>query len=84
MSLALGAIIAGADDGNAMASFGRAKREWFETFLDLKNGIPSQDTFRRFFSILSPKTFPDFFTAWVKDRAGSVEGVIAIDGKTVR
>ncbi|MEE8057651.1 MAG: ISAs1 family transposase [Pseudomonadales bacterium] len=84
MAIAICAIIAGADDWNAIASFGEAKRAWFETFPDLKNGIPSHDTFRRFFSILSAKTFQGFFTGWVKDIAGLVEGVIAIDGKTVR
>ena len=74
MAIAICAIIAGADDWNAIASFGKAKKEWFDTFLDLKNGIPSHDTFRRLFSILSPKTFQDFFTGWVKDIAGLVEG----------
>jgi len=84
MAIAICAIIAGADDWNTIELFGKNKRAWFERFLDLKSGIPSHDTFRRFFSILSPNTFQDFFASWVKDIAGQVKGVIAIDGKTAR
>ncbi len=84
MAIAISAIIAGAEDWNSIVSFGKAKKDWFDTFLDLKNGIPSHDTFRRFFSILSADAFEEFFTNWVKDIAGIVKGVIAIDGKTVR
>jgi len=84
MVITICAIIAGADDWNAIETFGNAKKHWFETFLELNNGIPSHDTFRRFFSLLSATTFQDFFTDWIKDVAERVEGVIAIDGKTLR
>ena len=77
-------IIAGADDWNAIAAFGRAKKEWFGSFLNLSNGVPSHDTFHRLFSVLAAETFQAFFTDWVKDVSGLVEGVVAIDGKTVR
>src|SRR2546426_2819121 len=32
---------------NDMEEFGQAKYEWFKTFLTLRNGIPSHDTFNR-------------------------------------
>ncbi len=38
------AVICGADSFVEMEEFGTAKRAWFETFLDLPNGIPSHDT----------------------------------------
>lgn len=84
IAIAISAILCGADDWNAIESFGRAKADWFETFLELPYGIPSHDTFRRLFSMLSPQAFQDCFTQWVRDVAGLIEGVIAIDGKTVR
>ena len=84
IAIAICAVICGADDWYAIEAFGKAKQQWFETFLELPNGIPSHDTFRRLFSILSPKAFQDFFTQWVRDVADVVDGVIAVDGKTLR
>ena len=69
MTITLCAVLCGAEDWNAIESFGKAKKTWFETFLDLPNGIPPHDTFNRFFSILSPKVFQTFFLNWVKDVA---------------
>ncbi|MEJ2418662.1 MAG: transposase family protein, partial [Exilibacterium sp.] len=54
MAIAICTAIAGADDWNAIVSFGKEKREWFETFLDIKNGIPSHPIFRRFYFRLFP------------------------------
>ena len=78
------AILCGADDWNSIARFGVSKKNWLLEFLELPNGIPSHDTFRRLFSILSPDAFRNFFSDWVRDIAGVVNGVIAIDGKTLR
>ena len=54
------------------------------TFLELPNGIPSHDTFNRIFSLIDPEQFHKAFTDWVKAVTEKVEGVVAIDGKTVR
>jgi len=43
--IAICAIICGADSWVAVAEFGKAKEQWFRTFLELPNGIPSHDTF---------------------------------------
>ncbi|MCA1667304.1 MAG: transposase family protein [Thermomicrobia bacterium] len=45
LTIALCAIISGADAWVATDEYGKAKREWFATFLTLPNGIPSHDTF---------------------------------------
>ena len=58
------AILCGADDWNSIAGFGTSKKDWFLEFIELPNGIPSHDTFRRLFSILSPDVFRDFFSGW--------------------
>ena len=61
MVITVCAVIGGANDWNAIETFGKAKITWLLTFLELPDGIPSHDTFRRVFSILSPDIFQDCF-----------------------
>ena len=55
LTIALCAVISGADSFDDIERYGKAKKAWLGTFLDLKNGIPSHDTFNRVFSRLNPK-----------------------------
>ncbi len=65
--------------------FGHAKRAWFETFLDLPNGIPSHDTFGRVFARLDPERFQACFLTWVQAITTVLPTQqIAIDGKMAR
>ena len=65
--------------------FGRSKEEWFRSFLDLPNGIPSHDTFGDVFSRLDPEQFQSCFVEWTQAVAALLPGeVVAIGGKTVR
>ena len=82
--IAITSILCGADDWNSIEGFGKAKEEWFRKFLQLPSGIPSHDTFRRVFAKISPSAFQECFIDWVRAVAGTIEGVIAIDGKTLR
>lgn len=41
--IAICAMICSADGWEDIEEFGLAKQEWFETFLELPNGIPSHD-----------------------------------------
>ncbi|MCI0554070.1 MAG: ISAs1 family transposase [Anaerolineae bacterium] len=83
--LAICAIVAGADNWEDVADFGQAKQAWFETFLELPNGIPSHDTFNRVFARLDPQAFQDSFLQWMKAVSKLIGGqVIAIDGKILR
>ncbi len=85
LTIALCAIISGADEWVAMEAYGNAKREWFDTFLTLPSGIPSHDTFGRVFAALDPDQFQACFLAWVQSTVALTEGaVVACDGKTVR
>jgi DDE family transposase len=47
ITIALCGVICGADTWVDIEEFGKAKRAWLETFLELPNGIPSHDTFGR-------------------------------------
>jgi hypothetical protein len=55
--IAICAAICGALNWVEIEDFGKAKKEWFSTFLNLKHGIPSHDTFRRVFILLDPDKF---------------------------
>lgn len=79
------AVICGLDEWDTIADYGRAKRPWLETFLELPNGIPSHDTFSRVFSMIDPDAFGACFVSWVSSMATRVDGrVVPIDGKTLR
>jgi hypothetical protein len=71
-----------------MEEFGISRRKWLEQFLELPNGIPSHDTFRRVFTILDPDVFLEAFALWTRSvwkSLGKKDGeVIAIDGKALR
>ena len=83
--IAILAMICGAEHFTEMEEFGIAKKEWLKTFLELKNGIPSHDTFARVFARLNPLEFEKRFADWVQAVQTATDGeVVAIDGKTAR
>ena len=85
VTIAICGTICGADSWVDIELFGQCKEEWFRTFLDLPNGIPSHDTFGDVFARLDPEQFQHCFIQWVQAVAQLTQGeVVAIDGKTVR
>jgi len=83
--IAICAVIAGADNWEDIEEFGKVRLEWFKTFLELPNGIPSHDTFNRVFARLDPEQFQASFLSWMRAVSQILGGqVIAIDGKVVR
>ena len=83
--IAVCAAICGADGWVEVAEFGKAKRTWLQTFLELPNGIPSHDTFGRVFIHLDPDEFEAAFVSWMQAVSQYTHGqVIAIDGKRLR
>jgi predicted transposase YbfD/YdcC len=78
-------FLCGGETFNDMEDFGKAKEEWFKTFLELPDGIPSHDTFNRLFAALNPETFLDCFLSWTQSLRQTVaQEIVAIDGKALR
>lgn len=83
--IAICAVICGADTWVDVEEFGNAKIDWFRTFLELPNGIPSHDTFGRVFALLDPDQFRCGFVSWVQGISQITDGeIVALDGKRLR
>ena len=77
-------LLSGGETCADMALFGRSKEEFFRQFLRLEHGIPSHDTFSRVFRLLDPERFHGWFLGFMRRFAEGCQGVVAIDGKTLR
>ncbi len=85
MVIAVCCLLCAGEGFNDMADFGKAKEEWFKTFLKLRNGIPSHDTFNRVFSAIDPKAFLECFLNWTQSlRQVIPQEIVALDGKALR
>lgn len=85
LMIAIVAVLCGADDWNMIEEFGKKKQNWLQSFLGLRNGIPSDDTFNRVFSMIDPQKFSKCFINWTNSICKLTDGeVISIDGKALK
>jgi predicted transposase YbfD/YdcC len=89
--IAMMAVLAGAGGPTAIAKWAALKAEFLLQVLQLPNGIPRKDVFRRVLSTLQPGAFQACFAQWLQSlRAKAAEAtgvdkpVLAVDGKTAR
>ena len=85
ITIAILAVLSGANGFVGIQTYGKAKQAWLETFLDLPHGIPSHDTFGRVFAVLDPIELQNSFLGWI----GSITEklgleLIHVDGKTTK
>ena len=78
-------MLCGAETFIDFEEFGKAKKDWLETFLALPNRIPSHDTFGRIFAMIDPNQFCECFRNWTQRLRTAINGeIVSIDGKTLR
>jgi predicted transposase YbfD/YdcC len=89
--IALMAVLAGADGPTAIAKWAALKEEFLLEALDLPNGIPRKDVFRRVLMLIKPSAFQVCFANWLQslrataaEAAGVTQPILAVDGKTAR
>jgi predicted transposase YbfD/YdcC len=89
--IALMAVLAGAAGPTAIAKWAALKKEFLLGALDLPNGIPRKDVFRRVLMTLKPGAFQACFVGWLQslraaaaEATGVTQPVLAVDGKTAR
>jgi predicted transposase YbfD/YdcC len=89
--IAVMAVLAGANGPTAIAKWAALKEEFLVGVLDLPEGVPRKDVFRRVLMALRPEAFRACFVSWLnslRDQAAAACGVeqpvFAVDGKTAR
>ena len=83
--IAVCGVICGAETWTDIELFGQERQDWLGQFLELKNGIPSHDTFGRVFARIDTEQFQKCFISWAQAVFQATKGeVVALDGKTVR
>src|SRR3954465_671790 len=82
--LCLLAVLAGAECFTEIALFGVKKLDFLRRFRPFRDGTPDHGHLGDILAVLDAEQFQRCFVAWVASLTGVAEGVIAIDGKTMR
>jgi predicted transposase YbfD/YdcC len=89
--IALMAVLAGASGPTSIAKWAAIKEEFLSNVLDLPNGIPRKDVFRRVLMALQPGAFQACFANWLTSLRATAttttsveQPILAVDGKTAR
>lgn len=82
--ITISGLICGAEGWRDLELFAKQKIEFLKGLLPFKNGVPTDDTFRRFFRALEPEQFQICFINWIKTLQKECPKLVAIDGKTIR
>src|SRR5260370_3120596 len=87
--IAVMAVLAGASGPTAIAEWAATKEEFLLEALELPNGVPRKDVFRRVLMALKPAAFQSCYVNWLNSlraRAAAASGVeqpiLAIDANT--
>lgn len=83
VTVAILAVLCGADDWVEISFWGEANLSWLQERGICPNGVPSHDTFSRFFRFVDSEAFEKCFISWTQRITQVVGGVIALDGKTI-
>ena len=96
LSIAVLAVLCGADGPTSIRYWAEARQEFLERFIELPNGLPSRDVFRRVLCALQLAAFQQCFSLWIQSMSAAIEAYsnesnqepekrhLAIDGKTLK
>jgi predicted transposase YbfD/YdcC len=85
LMIALCTLLCGGESFYDMEEFAEVRLEWLKTFLSLRHGPPSHDTFNRVFQALDPARWADSLARWTQSVRTALGGeVVALDGKSLR
>lgn len=76
-------VICGGEDFEDMEEFGTERIAWLKEFLELPNGIPDSDTFRRVFERVDSRELMACLQQWLLEAGQSGGRLVNIDGKTL-
>jgi predicted transposase YbfD/YdcC len=89
--IALMAVLAGSNGPTAIARWAALKKDLLLQVLDLPEGVPGKDVFRRVLMALKPAAFRACFADWLQSlrteataATGVEQPVLPVDGKTAR
>lgn len=83
IAVAVIGILCSANDWVQVVRWANTYVSWFQSVGLCLDGVPSHDTIGRFFRLVDPKAFDSCFVEWVGTIVDKIDGVIAIDGKTI-
>lgn len=72
------AVLGNADEWGEIESFAKRKEEWLRRYLELPNGIPTDDTYR---VVMGNIDTGHFYQATVQLLLGMIEGIVSLSGK---
>ena len=86
LSIAVLGCLCGCDDAEALEDWAQKEEAWLTKYLELRWGVPSQDTFLRVLAMIDAGQFRLAFSRWIRFAfpKAAADGQIAIDGKTAR
>ena len=67
------AVLSGADTWVEIAQFAKGKMEWLGGFLQLKNGVPSHDTFQRVFGLIEKSELQEITVKYLESIMDTVK-----------
>ena len=86
--IVLFATLSNVDGWEEMEYFAQYHEKYLRKYIELKNGIPSHDTIRRVFGMISPDILQQLYQKWQEllnqDEGEKLKKIICIDGKTMR
>ena len=77
-------VISRGENPDEMEDLGKARYDFFKSFLELTHGIPDSCTFQRVFERVKPNQLMRALQEWLGENSRSGGRVVNIDGKTMR